>query len=326
MKKRFTLTALAVIAGAHLAVAQQVVVPVFTNPGDYNNFIVGEQRLLLRKNLRYISKAAHSENEKKIEARRLDVVKQNELSLARLAKLKAYEGDKDFKENATEALYQQLKVYSVDYKRVDFLAATRTASVENMEAYFRAQEQAEAKLKAVGDSVGAAQLRFAKRHGMTITKDKEIDELDRYIAQVSEVNAYQHRIVVPQFRLEKAAARVMDALNSQDPAALETARLQLLEDAKTSQTELAAVPAFRGKDAKYRDATSNMAAYYAGLSTNQLAKIKGFMERKNSLSKAEAAEVNVHIAYLNNNGQRVIQAYNQAMNNFSATYIPVFND
>lgn len=326
MTKRFTLTALALFAGANLAAAQQVVVPVFTNPTEYNNFIVGEQRLLLRKNLRYISKAAHSENEKKIESRRLDVVKQNELSLAKLAKLKAYEGDKDFKENATEALYQQLKVYSVDYKQVDFLAATRTASVANMEAYFKAMEVAESKLNAVGDSVSAAQARFAKRHGMTITKDKEVDDLDRYIAQVSEVNAYQHRIIVPQFRMEKAAARFMDALNAQDPAGLETARLHLLEEAKTAEAELAAVPAFRGKDARYRDATANLVKHYAGIGANQAVKIKGFMERKNSLTKADAAEVNGHIAFLNNNGQRVIQAYNQAANNFSATYIPVFND
>lgn len=308
------------------ATAQQLTVPVFTNPGDYNNFIVNEQRELLKKNLRYISKAAHSENEKKIESRRLEVVKQNELSLARLAKLKPYEGDKDFKENATEALYQQLKVYSEDYKRVDFLAATRTQSVENMEAYFRAQEAAETKLQGVGDSVDAAQKRFAKRHGMTLSTDRETQELDRYIAQVSEVNAYQHRIIVPQFRMEKAIARVMDALNGQDPAALESARTQLLEDVKTAQAELAAVPAFRGKDGKYRDAASSMATYYTGLGTNQLVKIKGFMERRNSLTKADVTEVNGHIAYLNANNSRVSQAYNQAANNFSATYIPVFND
>lgn len=322
----FTLCGMAVLAAASSAAAQQMAVPTFTNPSDYNNYIVNEQRQLLRKNLRYISKAAHSDNEKKIENRRLDVVQQNELALARLAKLKAYEGDKDFKGKATEALYQQLKVYSDDYKQVDFLAATRTKSVENMEAYFRAQERAEAKLQAVGDSVNAAQLRFARHHGMSITRDKEVDELDRYIAQVSEVNAYQHRVVVPQFRLEKAIARVTDALNAQDAAAFETARTQLLADAKLAQDELAAIQPFRNKDTQYRDAATNLAKLYTELANSQFVKTQALMTQKNSLTKAQVTEINGYINYFNQNSNRLIQAYNQASSNFAATYVPVFTD
>ncbi|WP_375416107.1 hypothetical protein [uncultured Hymenobacter sp.] len=326
MKKNATLAALAALLLAGAAQAQQVAVPTFTDPGAYNNYIVGEQRELLKKNLRYISKSAHSDNEKKIANRRLDVVKQNELALARLARLKAYDGDKDFKDKATEALYQQLKVYSVDYKQVDFLAATRTQSYENMEAYFRAMEVAEGKLAAVNDSVNAAQQRFARHHAMTISRDPEVERLDKYIEAVSAVNAYQHQVYLAEFRLEKANARVSDALAAQDAAAFETARQQLVEDAKAAQTALAAVPAFQGKDALYRDATRRMADFYGGLAANQYVRVKELVEKKNTLSKAEATEFNSFVAFYNKESQRVGQAYNQAANAFQATYIPVFND
>jgi len=326
MKKTFTLGTLALAMLILPSAVQAQAVPTFTNPTDYNNYIVNEQRLLLRKNLRYISKSAHSDNEKKIEARRLDVVKQNELALARLAKLKAYEGDVDFKENATDALLMQLKVYSEDYKNVDFLAATRTQSFENMEQYFRAMEIAEAKLQAVGDSVDAAQKRFAKRHKLTITRDKETEELDKYIEAVAVVNAYQHKVYLAQFRIEKASARVGDAMSAQDVAAFGEARKQLAEDAKNALADLAVIPAFRGKDTQYRDATRNLVSFYAGLASNQFVKMEGLLDHKDSLTKEEAKEFNGYIAYYNANSQKLNQAYNQAANNFQATYIPVFND
>lgn len=308
------------------ATARAQTVPTFTNPVEYNNYIVGEQRELLKKNLRYISKSAHSDNEKKIEARRLDVVKQNEISLAKLAKLKPYDGDNDFKDKATEALYQQLKVYSDDYKKVDFLAATRTRSYENMEEYYRMMEAAEKKLQAVGDSVDAAQKRFARRHKMTISKDPEVDRLDKYIADVSEVNAYHHRVYLAEFRLEKANARVSDAMQAQDATAFEAARQQLVTDAEEAKKALATIPAFRGKDARYRDATRRMVDFYGGLAANQYVRIQTLLEKKNTLDQSEAKEFNSFAAYYNKESQRIGQDYNQAANTFQATYIPVFND
>jgi hypothetical protein len=325
MKRTFTLSVFALFVVASSA-AQAQAVPTFTNPTEYNNFIVGEQRLLLKKNLRYISKSAHSDNEKKIEARRLEVVKQNEVSLAKLAKLKAFEGDLDFKDKATEALYQQLKVYSEDYKMVDFLAATRTRSYENMEQYFRAMEVAEAKLQAVGDSVDVAQKRFAQRHKLTITRDPETEQLDKYIEAVSAVNAYQHKVYLAQFRVEKANGKVGDAMAAQDVAAFADARKQLAEETKAAAAELAAVPAFRGKDTQYRDATRNLVNFYAGLASNQFVKMEALLDHKDSLTKEEAKEINGYIAYYNTNSQKHGQAYNQAANAFQAAYIPVFND
>jgi hypothetical protein len=298
----------------------------FTDPASYNNFIVNEQRIMLKKNLRYISKAAHSENEKKIEARRLDVIKQNELSLKNLAKLPAFQGDKDFKENATEALYQTLKVYSVDYKQVDLLAATRTATVENMERYFKMQEIADAKLQVVNDSVNAAQLRFAKRHGMTLGKSPEDDKLDKYLALVNEVNVYQHKVFLAQFRIEKSSAQLTDAISAQNAAAFEVARLKLQEDSKTAMAELAAIPAFRGKDGSYRDAARNLVKFYDSMCAEQFVKMKDIMERKDKLTQADVKQMNSFITAYNNQNQKLVGAYNQANNAFQSTYVPVFND
>jgi hypothetical protein len=298
----------------------------FKDPGSYNNFIVGEQRAMLKKNLRYISKSAHSDNEKKIDAKRQDLIKQTELSLNKIAKLPAFEDDKGFKEQTTEAFYQLLKVYSEDYKAVDLLAATRTATIENMEQYFKLQEVAEAKLQVVNDSVDAAQARFARRHGMTISEDPEGKRLAQYIRQVSEVNSYQHKVYLAQFRIEKASARLIDALNAQDAAAFEQARVQLATDAQTATAELTAIAPFRGKDAHYRDAARNMVKYYGAFAQAQAVQMKELLERKDRFTKTDADRMNGLVSSYNTQNQKLVAAYNQAGNALMATYIPVFND
>ncbi|UYZ64015.1 LIC11966 family surface protein [Hymenobacter weizhouensis] len=217
-------------------------------------------------------------------------------------------------------------MYSEDYKAVDLLAATRTATVENMEQYFKLQEIAEAKLQVVNDSVDAAQQRFARRHGMTLSEDPEGKRLAQYMRQVSEVNSYLHKVYLAQFRTEKATARLTDALTAQDQAAFEVARLQLIEDAQKATAELAALPAFRGKDARYRDAARNLVKFYASFAADQAAQMKPLMERKNGLTKAEADRMNGFINVYNTQNQKLSQAFNQAANALQATYIPVFND
>lgn len=318
----FTIATAVLSAGLSLTASAQV----FTDPGAYNNAIVAEQRAMLKKNLRYISKSAHSDNEKKIDAKRLDLIKQTESSLNKVAKMPAFEDDKGFKEQTTEAFYQLLKVYSEDYKAVDMLAATRTATIENMEQYFKLQEIAEAKLQVVNDSVDAAQHRFARRHKMTISEDPEGRRLANYMRQVSEVNAYQHKVYLAQFRVEKANARLTDALNAQNAAAFEQARLQLVEDTKAAAAGLAAITPFRGKDAQYRDAARNLVKFYAEFANNQAAQMKTLLERKDSFTKADADKFNGFINVYNSQNQKLSTAYNQAGNNFQATYIPMFND
>ncbi|MCB2377097.1 hypothetical protein LGH70_05860 [Hymenobacter sp. BT635] len=298
----------------------------FTDPGAYNNFIIGEQRAMLKKNLRYISKAAHSDNEKKVDAKRMELVKQTEISLAKLAKLPAFEDDKGFKDQTTEAFYQQLKVYSEDYKAVDMMAGTRTGSVENMERYLHAQEVAEGKLQAVNDSVNAAQQRFAKRHKMTVGEDPEGKRLSQYMKQVSEVNTYQHQVFLAQFRTEKASAMLADAMRQQNAADFEAARVQLQADTQAALDQLAAVPAFRGKDAQYRDAARNLVKTYNSMCADQFVKLKDLIERKDKLSKADVDLYNKCISFYNTQNQKVVNAYNQASSTFMATYVPVFSD
>ncbi|MDO7852651.1 LIC11966 family surface protein [Hymenobacter convexus] len=299
----------------------------FSDPASYNNAIVNEQVDLLKKNLRYISKAAHSENDRKIENRRLEVVEQNKVAVANVQRIPAaYQGNAELRAAALKAFKTMLEVYSADYKQVNALAATRTESFEAMERYYAAQEAAEAKLAVVDDSVNAAQRRFAKQFGMNIESTRESVKLAEYTRQVTAVNKYQHQVFLPYFRVQKASAKLTDALNAQDAAAFEAARVTLAAEAEKSAAELSAVPAFRGKDMAYRNAARDFANLYMVMCAKQFVQVAELMKNKDHLTKVDAQTINTHINTFNTQNQKFNEAYNRTSAAFMDTYVPVMND
>lgn len=314
-------TALALATLALPAAAQT-----YADPASYNNAIVSEQVELLKKNLRYISKAAHSENDRKIEARRQDVVEQNQLAIARLKRMPAFKGNAELRAKALAAFQTMLAVYSADYKQVNAMATARTESFEAMQRYFDAQELAGKKLDTVNDSMQAAQKRFARQFGMSIETGRESTRLNEYTRQVEAVNQYQHRVFLPFFRVQKAAARLTDALNKQDAAPFEAARAGLAAEAEKSAAELEAVPAYQGKDAAFRNAARDYANFYVLMCAKELLEIAEMLPRKDRLTKEDAQVVNRNINTLNVQGQKFNEAYNRASSGFMDTYVPVMND
>ncbi|MCI1187592.1 hypothetical protein MON38_09185 [Hymenobacter sp. DH14] len=296
------------------------------DPGAYNNAIVAEQVDLLKKNLRYISKAAHSENDRKIENRRLEVVEQNKLALSRLQHLAAFKGNDEFRLAAIRAFKTTLDVYSADFKQVNTLASTRSDSYEAMQRFFDAQEAANKKLAVVSDSVDAAQQRFAKAQGFSLSTSRESAKLSAYAKAVDEVNHYQHEVFLPYFRLQKFTARLSDALNAQDAAAFEAARVAVGAEADKTAAELAALPGFRGKDMAYRNAARDYANMYVVLCANQFVQMAELMKNKDHLTKADVQTINGHIATFNQQRQKYNDAYNRTASAFMDTYVPVMND
>ena len=308
------------------ALARSAAAQTFADPASYNNAIVAEQVDLLKKNLRYISKAAHSENDRKIEARRLEVVEQNKVAVAKLQHMPAYKGNAELWAAALTAFQTMLGVYSADYKEVNSLAANRTQSFEAMQRYFDAQEVAEKKLAVVDDSVNAAQRRFAKQFGMSIESTRESVKLAEYTKAVNAVNHYQHQVFLPYFRVQKASAKLTDALNAQDANAFEAARVAVAAEAEKSVTELAAVPGFRGKDVAYRNAARDFANMYVVMCSNQFVQVVELLRKKDSLTKVDAQTINSHINTYNAQNQRFQEAYNRTSSAFMDTYVPVMND
>jgi hypothetical protein len=314
------------IAGLLAATILPSAAQTFADPASYNNFIVNEQLVLLKKNLRYISKAAHSENERKIEARRMDVVEQNKIAVSKLQHLPAYKGNTELRNKALAAFQTTLNVYMADYKQVNALASGRNASFEAMQQYFAAQEVADKKLIAAGDSVNEAQKRFAKQFGLSIETSRETLKLSEYTRKVTEVNEYQHLVFLPFFRLQKVTDKLTTALNAQDAVAFDAARVLVAAEAEKTATELSALPAFRGKDAGYRNAARDVANMYVLLCGNQFLQVTELLRKKDTLNKVEAQTINGHINTFNTQNQKYTEAYNRGQSAFLDTYVPVMND
>ena len=258
---------------------------------------MAEQVDLIKKNLRYISKAAHRENDRKIENRRLEVVEHNKVALAKLRHLAPFKGNDEFRLAAIMAFQTTLEAYSADYKKVNALASTRSESFENMQRFFDAQENGNKKLAVVDDSVDAAQQRFAKAYGFTYGATRESARLSAHVKAVNEVNHYQHEVFLPFFRLQISTARLTDALNAQFAAALEAARVAT--EAEKTVVELVALPGFRGKDVACRNAARYFANMYVVLCAIQFMQVAELMKNKDYLTKTDAQSINAHFSTLN---------------------------
>lgn len=261
--------------------------------------IVAEQVDLIKKNLRYISKAAHRENDRKIENRRLEVVEQNKVALVKLRHLAPFKGNDEFRLAAIKAFQTTLEVYSADYKKVNALASTRYESFENMQRFFDAQENGNKKLAVVDDSVDAAQQRFAKAYGLTFSATRESARLSAHVKAVNEVNHYQYEVFLPFFRLQISTARLTDALNAQFAAAFEAARVAVAAEAEKTVVGLVALPGFRGKDVACRNAARYFANMYVVLCAIQFMQVAELMKNKDYLTKTDAQSINVHFSTLN---------------------------
>jgi hypothetical protein len=185
---------------------------------------------------------------------------------------------------------------------------------------------AEQKLAVVSDSMNATQRRFAKQFGMSIEPNRETTKLDEYTRQVTVVNKYQHQVFLPYFRVQKASAKLTDALNAQDAAAFEAARVSLAAEAEKSAAELSAVLAFRGKDVAYRNAARDLANMYVVMCANQFVQVAELMKQKDRLTKVDAQTINGHINAYNTQNQKFNEAYNRTSAAFMDTYVPVMND
>lgn len=312
-----------VTVGLLAALAQLVAAQAHLDPVSYNNAIVAEQVDLLKKNLCYVSKAAQADSAIKMEAWQLDMVKQNKACLAKLTELKDCDGDVTFRNEVIAALHEQLKVYAGDCKRVNLLGVTRALSLKNMTQYFGAMEAAEARLQALGDTVQMAQTRFARRHKMAISYNRELALLNGRFRYVSGAKAYQHQMFLVKFRIEKAGARVSNALRGQNVAGLGPARQHLLEE---TQAAMGAITPFQGRYTEYASTTIDLAVFYVSMALRQFTKMERLMARKTHLTEAEATEIRGYIGFYNTNRRRLSKACDRAANDFQVMYIPVDND
>ena len=185
----------------------------FKNAADYNNYIMKEMAVAVQKNFEYISFNIHSDEFELMEIRRKDVMQQIIQSKEKIKRMPALDRDTRLRDEAVEALNEYLNAFELDYKNIIGLKKKSRDSYEAMEAYWKAEDKAEAKVNKATVRLRKAQQAYASKNNMTVAEGKADNELDQKMTRITAVNNYWREIYLPFFKVSKEYDLLWDVLS-----------------------------------------------------------------------------------------------------------------
>jgi hypothetical protein len=314
--KNLAVAAMLLLLLPAISIAQQ-----FDDPVDYNNFIVGHQTDVVTISMEYISISVHSEDERAVESKRQQVVKQLKKSINEVKRAEGYKGDNRLKSEAIDVFELYLSTYTTDFNEAELLKKDRQSSFDAMESYFKAQEKAEKKLAAASDQFSRAQDAYAKKYDLLMEEGEGNDELGNKMQIVSDVNVYTRKLFLLYFKPFKIDAAFLDAFNEQKVSTMKSKRAELLKHADDGLTKLRLLGPFKG-DKSYMNATKELLSTYKELCQGDYKELVTIIERKDKLTQEDVDRANAIIQAYNENIQKLMKDFNESNSTFMQKHIP----
>ncbi|MEM9887124.1 MAG: hypothetical protein AAF849_14620 [Bacteroidota bacterium] len=245
---------------------------------EYFTFFNNQHVLVNNLAMNYLQYSVHSSDFGLIEKKRQEVIEQLNQSIAKIKATAVLTEDDQLKPTALNVFESFLASFNMDFTQLMQLKANSQTSYEAMEKYFQARKAAEQKMEENANLYLQAQKDFAEKHNF-ILQDAEANS---DIQDLNRLNNYHQAIFLKYFKILSRNNEFMNALNSQDAAAIAKARLQLEQDSEANLKVLKEMPAFK-EDSAYRDAAIGL--------VNQLNEIaKGDYQKLENISKKSPAD------------------------------------
>ena len=341
MKMIFTLM-LALLFSSNLLLAQ--------NPNaavEYMNKMSTEFKAIQEATWDYTKAAANNQNARKINKRRLELIQQIDVSIKNVSKLTAYEKKTYFKDSVLSFLKIQKIVIEEDYGKIMDLEDIAESSYDAMEAYMKAKEIANSKMKSSSQQLSETYEAFAKENNVTI-KEGDKDKISKQLLIADEVYDHYNEVYLVFFKPYKQELYLLDAMNKGDLAALEQNKVSLSKISAESLAKLKTIKPFRGSDNTIRGAATELITFYQDEADTKFARLIDFQTKKDAFDKGKkafeanknktnddinaynkligelnkaSAEFNTTNAELNKKRTALINEWNNACQNFTAKYL-----
>ncbi len=272
---------------------------------------------LNKKYVEYQSVLAHSDNPRKAERKRQELINQVTTARQSLAEIPYYKSDRSL-HNSTAA-YLKLLDYNLneDFSKMVNMKDIAEQSYDKMEAYLLFREKVSEKMKAGGDSLSNSLKRFAANHNIIL--QESTSELDNQMDKISEVTSYYDRMFLLFFKCDLMNEDMVEALGKKDVKGLEQARSAMKQFAEEGLAVLDTTKSYHGdasltnslrRAMQFFKMQAEKAAEYSSFYTKQEAfdRLKQQFEgdRDAQRDKAQVDKYNAAIKDVNN----AINAYN----------------
>lgn len=300
MKKLLLLTALLV----GLTKAQN-----FTSAGEFFSFFVQHMNNIVDANMDYVAKSVHSDNDNKIEKRRLEVIDNLNIAIRSFGGAN-FKGGEEMKAEALAVVKIYKATFEQDYANVNQLQAKSQDGYEFMQRYFEAQEKANAKLRNASAHFDTIQEKFAAANNINLIKNE--DKASQKMELAGRVMKYQRQVYLSYFRVYKDNGRFLDAMAAGKPDEMKKQLDSLNKHLPITQAELGKMGAFEGEGG-YLQATVATVNYIRTMTQGSYPKLIAIKEKDSkTYTQQEVDTFNKIIQDLNTNSAKNTNAMNVA--------------
>jgi hypothetical protein len=284
----------------------------FTSPGEYMGFI-SEQFITIHEDMwGYVKAASHSNNARKIETKRKEVISTLALAKLRIKKLPDFEGDGSYRDSVVSYIEISYNVIKGDYDKIVNMEEIAEQSYDLMEAYLTAKEQARKKLIRAGEIASSQQRVFAANHGITLVESQS--STSKKLDVASDVYDYYNIIYLAYFKSYKQEAYLLDALSRQDLSSIEQNRETLIQNSEEGLNKLDSIRAYNGDNSLYQECKRTL-AFFNGEAKDEFKFFTNFLLKKENL---EAVQKAIDRKSPAQRTKEEITEYNNLMNEFNS--------
>jgi len=283
--------------------------------------LIGEQYLDIGKEMwDYTSTIAHSRSARKVENKRIDLLKTIEKSVKYVSKMQAFNNDKSIRDSVVSFLTLNFNVLNNDFGKIIDMEEVAEQSYDLMEAYLLAKEKANEKLEQASEKMEKQYIDFANKYGVTLIENK--DEISKKLKQSSETLNYYNKVYLVFFKAYKQEIYLIDALKRNDINAIEQNRNALISFSNEGLEKLVEINHFKG-DNSINSACKIMLDFYKDEAETKIPIIADFLlvnEDYNKMvsvfeSKDRMLLTNEEVNKYND----AVNAYKKGINKFNTT-------
>ncbi|MBL56655.1 MAG: hypothetical protein CMP61_05660 [Flavobacteriales bacterium] len=254
----------------------------------------------------YLSTAANSKRLRKINNKRLKLVKTIADARKEVSKMDSYEGSTVYRDAVVKFLDINETVMNEDFGKLMDMEEVSEQSYDAMEAYFLAKDIANQKLQDAGDELTASEKEFAKNNGITLTESES--DLSKKIKAASEVFGYHREIYLIFFKAFKQEAYLLTAMGGKDISAIEQNKNALIKASKEGVDALNKKEAFKGNKLLIYEC-KKVLDFYIKEAENDIKLLTDFIIENEKVGKAKKA-----LEKNKKRTQKDIDAFNKMVN------------
>lgn len=259
----------------------------------------------------YISTSARGRSARKVEKKRLTLLKTIHKAIQHIKSLPEFDNDASLRDSVVSFLSLDFIVLNEDYSKIVDMEEIAEQSYDAMEAYILAKEIASDKLEKAFENLESQYESFAAKYEITLVKNT--DKISIKLKQASDALSYYNKVYLVFFKANKQEYYMLDALERNDINAIEQNRNALQSIAVEGLEKLTEISHYKG-NSSINSSCKKMLMFYQDEAKAKIPILTDFLQVVDEYNKMVALYKSKDRMLLTN---EEITQYNQAVEKYN---------